>query len=136
MSSLRYFLSAILFFASGFSVTAQMQHTGNKEDSIAQSKVIELLESKHVLSYYDDDLNTPGDFIYSSQIETFIRQRPGADLNDYWIQVKDHRRYEGNGVSFNFYVNPESWEVLFFDPETNLTWTWEQWVRQNRNSKS
>ena len=135
MVLIRYFLLPALIFSSFVAVQAQQQR-GSRQDSIAQSKVIELLESRHVLRYYDENINTPGDFIYSSQVETLIKKRPGAGFDDYWIQVKDHRRYEGSGVSFNFYVDPKSWEVYYFDTEHNLVWTWEQWTQQNKYRKS
>src|ERR1035437_6580894 len=135
MKSTQYLLSFVLLCSLSYSGMAQQQR-GSRQDSIAQSKVIALLESKHVLKYYDENINTPGDFIYSSQIETLIKKRPGADFSDYWIQVKDHRRYEGSGVSFNFYVDPKTWEVFYCHTETNLVWTWERWARKNKYCKS
>jgi hypothetical protein len=136
MKTIRYTVLIILGFASCYSAHAQLQSTGNTRDSIAQSKVVALLEKKYVLKYYDENINTPGDFIYSSHIETLIKKRPGADFNDYWIQVKDHRRYEGDGISFNFFVDPKTWKVSYFDAETNLVWSWEQWAGQSKYAKS
>lgn len=130
------YLFLTLLCALSLPAKGQLQETGNRNDSIAQAKVVELLESKHVLSYYDANINVPGDFIYSSQIETLVKKRPGKDFSDYWIQVKDHRRYEGTGVFLNFYVDPASWEVSYYDTETNLVWSWEQWGKQSKYKKS
>jgi hypothetical protein len=133
---MRFLLPVILICTVVSPASAQLQKTGNTKDSIAQAKVIALLESKHVLKYYDENINTPGDFIYSSHVETRIKQRPGADFPDYWIQVKDHRRYEGDGVSLNFFVDPKTWEVSYYDTNTDLIWTWEQWAGRNKYGKS
>ncbi len=113
------------------SATAQSQ-PGTKNDSIAQAKVLELVEKEHLLTFYDDNINTPGDFIYSSQVSTKIKQRPTKDLTEYWVQVIDHRMFDTPNIFFNFYVDPKTWQVYYRDTKTDQLWTWDNWKKHNR----
>ncbi len=132
---MRYAILVLLLFSSFAAIKAQQQ-TGTIEDSIAQSKVIELVEKEYVLHYYDENINTPGDFIYSSHVSTILKQKPGADFKDYWVQIKDHRKYDNPSIYLNFFVDPNSWEVFYFDTETNLLWTWDNWKKQSKYHKT
>jgi len=122
----------LLLLPSFFSLTAQIQH-GTATDSIAQAKVIELLEQEYILPYYEENINTAGDFILSSHVATIIKQKPSAGFDNYWVQVTDHRRYD-NDACLNFYVDPKTWKVLYFDTKTNQSWTWEKWKKQAKYS--
>lgn len=135
MIVVRYCFLVVLML-SAIAAAHSQQQPGTKNDSIAQSRVIDLLEAEHILSYYDENINTPGDFIYSSQIATILKQKPGADFKDYWVQVTDHRRYDNPNIFLNFFVDPENWEVFYFDTKTNLLWTWDNWKKQSKNHKS
>lgn len=128
---IRCCLVAAVSLACCGNVQAQLQ-PGTKADSIAQAKVLELVEKEHLLTYYDDNINTPGDFIYSSQVATRIKQRPGKDLSEYWVQVIDHRIYDTPNIFLNFYVDPKTWQVYYLDTKTDHLWTWENWKKHNR----
>ncbi len=123
------YIFIISLVLSSLAATAQMQ-AGSKRDSIAQSKIIELVENEHLLPYYDENRHTPGDFIYSSHIATILKQRPDPEHDEYWIQVTDHRMYEQPNVYFNFFVDPKTWAVYVYDIKTEKFWTWENWKRQ------
>ncbi|MCW3123273.1 MAG: hypothetical protein JWQ38_2765 [Flavipsychrobacter sp.] len=135
MPMMRYSFLFALMFSSSVAVHAQLQ-SGSRQDSTAQAKVLELIETERVLSYYDEDINTPGDFIYSSQVSTIIKQKPGKTFPQYWVQVIDHRRYDGIDIPLHFYVDPQSWEIFYLDTKTNLLWTWDNWKKQSRYRRS
>ena len=132
---MRYTLLIFLLLFPVVAVRAQQQ-PGTKEDGIIQAQVMALLEREYTLHYYDENINTPGDFIYSSQVATFIKKRPGKNFPDFWVQVTDHRRYDNPDIYFNFYVNPKTLEVFYLDTETNLIWTWDNWKRQAKSKRA
>ncbi len=63
------------------------------------------------------------------RVFTAIYQRPAGDIKDYWVRV-----WQDNGECyvgiFNFYVDPGSFEIKYFDADTDKIMDLKKWRKQ------
>lgn len=71
----------------------------------------------------------------SSILKPMIHKRPGKDFDHYWVKV-----VEDSGGSlithFNFFIDPKSLEIRFFDAGKDRVMTLSQWRRSGKKKPS